>query len=276
MTAVATWGNVLCTNYQQSGNALVPNQSYSSTPLEAVPAVFVNATHRFFGIQVQAKQVRSQQPRSLPPICLTTPYQRRTHRLRAWPSSQHSICISGSRSSSGGREEKEHHVRPRRPIAPPLVPWQRPCTAAHRRSAALRWPCSDRSSADSWAVGACSTQRAANAAFHRSLCSCFFQSRVCLRVRSGQEKLLSIFPKAKKNRHWVCVQGWWSPSLGLFLFERSLVARDRPTGLRGGESKLCFDIWRREGVAFRPIEIDDAQRRIENPTSFERRGVIMR
>jgi hypothetical protein len=135
MTTVATRGNVLCTNYQQSGNALVPNRCYSSTPLEAAPAVFVNATHRFFGIQVQAKQVRSQQPRSLPPICLTTPYQRRTHRLRAWPSSQHSICISGSRSSSGGREKEgasreteEAYRTPPGPLA----------AAVHRCSSPLR------------------------------------------------------------------------------------------------------------------------------------------
>lgn len=79
--------------------------------------------------------MRSQQPRSLPPICLTTPYQCRTHRLRAWPSSQHSICISGSRSSSGGREKEgasreteEAYRTPPGPLA----------AAVHRCSSPLR------------------------------------------------------------------------------------------------------------------------------------------
>jgi hypothetical protein len=135
MTTVATRGNVLCTNYQQSGNALVPNRCYSSTPLEAAPAVFVNATHRFFGIQVQAKQVRSQQPRSLPPICLTTPISAApTDYVHGPRLSTASASLDPDLPVAVGRK-KEHHVRPRRPIPHPPGPL---AAAVHRCSSPLR------------------------------------------------------------------------------------------------------------------------------------------
>jgi hypothetical protein len=93
-------------------------------------------------------------PRSLPPICLNNtqsgPHLQITcmtivsaQHLHLW------IQIFQWRS----REKKERHVRAEEGLSHPPCPLARGrARLAHRRSAALRWPCSDRSSADSWAV----------------------------------------------------------------------------------------------------------------------------
>ncbi|PMD50536.1 uncharacterized protein K444DRAFT_271227 [Hyaloscypha bicolor E] len=214
MTTVATRGNVLCTNYQQSGNTLVPNRCYSSTPLEAAPAVFVNATHRFLASRSRPSKWEVSNNALCHPFASQYPISAApTDYVHGPRLSTASASLDPDLPVAVGRK-KEHHVRPRMPIARPLVPWQRPCTAAHRRSAALRWPCSDRSSADSWAVGACSTQRAANAAFHRSLSARVFSRREYVCAYVAVKKTSSIFPR-QKQALGVCRVGG-PPPLGYF------------------------------------------------------------
>jgi hypothetical protein len=189
----------------------------SSTRLSAASAVFANAAHRLLKSNPSLCQCESKRHVLCHPFGLTRPYQGPIRRLLAWPSSQHGICISGSRFPVGRRENNGYHVSTPPGLSHPLSLGWRPCTlliAAPQHCAGLA---------------------ATEAEQIRALCrlaarraDSLFSIDYFGVIRSGQE-----VSRIQGHRNWCAGLASW-----LFLFEERLAPERRLE--RGVESLSIF------------------------------------
>jgi len=228
MTAVATCGNVLCTNYQQSGNALVPNQCYSSTPLEAAPADIRQCRAPPFGNQVQAKpseqvsqtthaSLRTHLPEQHPISAAPTDYVH-DHRLSTAsasldPDLSIPVAVSGEEGAS-----REDRGRPRYRTPTPVA-------AVHHLLIAAPQHCAGHAATEAAQIRGLPGLAARSVQHSIAPRSCFFPVEVFWYVAVKKNSL--HFPRKEKK-----LAIWWSaglgdPRLGYFYFiDLSCVPRE--------------------------------------------------